>query len=71
MSFIDKWMKNHVGILFATLECEWEFDMGISSKKVAYSCMWVALYIQYCIQHRVSSVITTTTATCLLAFKTI
>ncbi len=45
MSFVNKWMKCHVGISFATLECVWEFDMEISCKEVAYSCMGVALYI--------------------------
>ncbi len=46
-------MKNHVGILFATLECAWEFDVKISCKEVTYNYMWVALYIWYCIQHKV------------------
>ncbi len=41
---------------------------GDSCKEVAYSCMWVALYIRYCILHRVS---TTTTATCPIALKAI
>jgi len=68
MSSVDKWMKSHVGILFATLECAWEYDVEISYKEVAYSCMWVAPYIQYCIQHKVS---TTTIATCPLTFKTV
>jgi hypothetical protein len=54
MSFVEKWMKSHVGISFITLECVWKFDMEISCKEVAYSYMWIALYIQYCIQHRVS-----------------
>jgi hypothetical protein len=53
---------------FTTLECAWEFDVEISCKEVAYSCMWVALYIRYCIQHRVSTTIATT---CPLAFKAI
>jgi len=35
MSSIDKWMKNHVGILFTMLECAWEFDVEISCKEVA------------------------------------
>jgi hypothetical protein len=39
MSFVDKWMKCHVDILFATLECVWESNMEINYKEVAYSCM--------------------------------
>ncbi len=38
-SFVDKWMKCHVGISFATLKCGWEFDVEISCKEIAYSCM--------------------------------
>jgi hypothetical protein len=41
MSSVEKWMKSHVGILFITLECVWEFDMEISCKEVAYSYMWI------------------------------
>jgi len=68
MSFVDKWMKSHVGISFITLECAWESKMEISYKKVTYSCMLIAPYIRYCIQHRMSA---TTTVTCPLALKAI
>ncbi len=39
MSFVDKWMKCHVGISFATLECVWKIDMEISYKEIAYNYM--------------------------------
>jgi hypothetical protein len=41
----------------------WEFDMEISCKEVAYNCMWITPYIQYYIQHRVSSAIVAITIT--------
>jgi hypothetical protein len=50
------------------LECVWEFDVEISYKEVAYSCMWVAPYSQYCIWHWVS---TTIVATCSITLKAI
>ncbi len=50
MSFVDKWMKCHVDISFATLECVWEYNMEISCKQVAYSC------IVYTILYTTSSV---------------
>jgi hypothetical protein len=68
MSSVDKWIKSHVGISFVMLECAWEYDVEISCKEVTYSYMWVTLYIQYCIQHKVS---TTTIAICLLALEAI
>jgi len=61
-------MKSDIGILFAMLECAWEFDVEISYKEVAYSCMWVTPYIRYTIQHKV---FVTTIATCPLALKVI
>jgi hypothetical protein len=61
MSFVDKWMKCHVGISFATLECVWESNMEIS-------CMWVTPYIGYCIWHKVSIAIV---ATCPITFEVI
>jgi hypothetical protein len=39
MPFVDKWMKCHIGILFAMLECVWEFNVEISCKEVAYNYM--------------------------------
>jgi hypothetical protein len=63
MSFIDKWMKNHVGIPFTTLECAWESNVKISCKEVAYSYMWIAQYIRYCLQHKR---FVATVATCLI-----
>jgi hypothetical protein len=38
-SFVDKWMKCHVGISFATLNYGWEFDVEVSYKEITYSCM--------------------------------
>jgi hypothetical protein len=61
-------MKSHVGISFVMLECAWESNMEINCKEVAYNSMWVAPYIRYCIQHRVS---TTIVPTCALTFKTV
>jgi hypothetical protein len=65
---MDKWMKCHVGILFAMLECVWESNVEINYKEVAYSCMWVAPYIQYCIQHKVYAIIV---ATCPISLKVV
>jgi hypothetical protein len=54
-------MKSHVGISFTMLECAWKSDVEISCKlKVAYSCMWIAPYIQYCIQNKMLIGIATT-----------
>jgi hypothetical protein len=61
-------MKFHIGILFAMLECVWESNMEINCKEVTFSCMWVELYIQYCIWHRVSVAIVTT---CLITQKVV
>jgi len=70
LTYIICWQikKCHVGILFAMLECVWESDVEISCKEVAYSCMWVALYIWYCIQYKMS---VTTITTCLIALKVV
>jgi hypothetical protein len=70
LTYVIHWQmdENHVGILFATLECAWEFDMEISCKEVACSCMWVSMYIWCCIQHKVFAAII---ATCPLALKAI
>jgi hypothetical protein len=35
MLFIDEWMKCHVGISFAMLECVWESNVEISCKEIA------------------------------------
>jgi hypothetical protein len=50
------------------IEYVWKSDMKISCKELAYSSMWVALYIQYCIWHRVFIV---TVATCPITLKAI
>jgi len=68
MSYVDKWMKSHVGISFATMECAWESYVEISCKEVTYSCMRIALYIQCCIQHKV---LVATTTTCPLTLKVV
>ncbi len=64
---INGWNEN-VGVSFSTLECAWESDFKINCTEVAYNYMWVALYIWYCIQHKVFAV---TTATCALTLKAI
>jgi hypothetical protein len=43
-------------------------DMEISCKEVAYSYMWIAPYIWYCIQYRVFVAIV---AICMLALKVV
>jgi hypothetical protein len=62
-------MKKHIGILFVVLKCAWEFNVEINCKEVVYSCMWVAPYIQYCIQHRVFVATTTIATTCPLTSR--
>jgi hypothetical protein len=71
MSFVNKWMKCHVGISFTKLEYVWESNSEISCKKITYSCIWVAQYIRYCIQHKVSATITTTVVSCPITLKVV
>jgi hypothetical protein len=62
---MDEWPHWHFVHNIGMCVRIWRED---SCKEVAYSCMWITLYIWYYIQHKLFDAIATT---CLLALKVV